>query len=56
MCDFSLQSTRFRAPQRSATSLQREISGPARAGSPHPKILRRPSAFFLEQSLPFPRR
>ena len=48
MCDFSC-SPLGRAPQRSATSLQLEISGPARAGSPHPKILRRPSAFFLTE-------
>ena len=42
-----------RAPQRSATSLQLEISGPARAGSPHPKIPRRPSALLPGTELAF---
>ena len=55
MCDFSLQSTQSR-PAKIGDKLTTRNFGTGTRGFAAPEDPRRPSAFFLEQSLPFPKR
>src|SRR5260370_35686831 len=55
-CVTSAYTTSSHAPQRSVTSLRPTTSSPVRVGLQRLRIPQRRSAFFPEQSSPFPRR